>query len=88
MLLALGGATVIAHPPAIRAAGECPGTATLVFGDDAAYSGPGPFNAFLLVKNEGVADARDVVQSLDSFILESSADGDVTTLTGVLRLND
>lgn len=33
------------------------------------------------------ADARDVVQSLDSFILESSADGDVTTLTGVLRLN-
>jgi hypothetical protein len=33
------------------------------------------------------ADARDVVQSLDSFILESSTDGDVTTLTGVLRLN-
>ena len=33
-------------------------------------------------------DARDVVGSLDSFILESSADGDVTTLTGVLRLND
>ena len=52
---------MIAHPPAIRAAGECPGTATLVFGDDAAYSGPGPFNAFLLVKNEGVADVRDVV---------------------------
>jgi hypothetical protein len=34
------------------------------------------------------ADARDVVESLDAFILESSADGDVTTLTGVLRLND
>jgi hypothetical protein len=34
------------------------------------------------------ADARDVLRSLDSFILESSADGDVTTLTGVLRLND
>ncbi len=33
------------------------------------------------------ADARDVLRSLDSFILESSADGDVTTLTGVLRLN-
>ena len=34
------------------------------------------------------ADARDVVRSLDALILESSADGDVTTLTGVLRLSD
>jgi hypothetical protein len=34
------------------------------------------------------ADARQTVESLDSFILESSADGDVTTLTGALRLND
>jgi hypothetical protein len=33
-------------------------------------------------------DARDVVEALDSFILQSSADGDTTTVSGFVRLND
>jgi hypothetical protein len=33
-------------------------------------------------------DAREVVEALDSFILQSSADGDTTTVSGFLRLND
>jgi Protein of unknown function (DUF3352) len=33
-------------------------------------------------------DAREVVEALDSFILQSSADGDTTTVIGFVRLND
>ena len=33
-------------------------------------------------------DAREVVEALDSFILQSSADGDTTTVSGFVRLND
>ena len=33
-------------------------------------------------------DVREVVEALDSFILQSSADGDTTTVSGFVRLND
>jgi hypothetical protein len=37
----------------------------LSFSDDASYSGPGPFNAFVLVMNTGTAVATDVVLAFE-----------------------
>jgi hypothetical protein len=39
--------------------------ARISFGDDASYSGPGPFNAFVLVKNGGGSIATDVVLAFE-----------------------
>jgi hypothetical protein len=33
-------------------------------------------------------DAKDAVAAIDSFILQSSGDGDVTKVSGFVRLND